>query len=222
MDALKEVGLVIEHEFKAVLLSLRSILFFVIYGGSSFIVGSIHGKIVGFIDKNVGEQLKSLSPEDMKNAGVNAADMFKQMFEKQPQMIDVFGGKEVAEALMDGSLPVVVLSVMIMSTFLLPTLIMIIGFDRISQDLQSKFSRYVFLRLRRGTYLVGKILAQWSVALIIIIAVHALLLLLASTQDVFNIGELMRAAPKFWIGLTIYLLAYIALLIKALFPSLKI
>lgn len=211
MTPLKEVGLVIEHEFKAVFLSLRSILFFVIYGGSSFIVGSVHGKLIGFFDKNVAEKLGNLSPEAIQASGINATNMFQQLFEQNPGLVETFGGQKVADALVDGSLPVVVLSIMIMSIFLLPQLIMIIGFDRISQDLHSKFSRYVFLRLNRGPYLAGKILAQWMAALIIVIGVHALLLGMAASQELFDLSELMRAAPTFWLGMMVFLLAYIAL-----------
>jgi hypothetical protein len=210
MSPLKEVGLVVTHEFKQVFLSLRSVLFFVIYGGMSFLVGSAHGKIVGFFDKKVAEKLGNISPEDLENSGMSATKAFTELFDQSPELIDVFGGQHAADGLMDGSLPVVVFVLMLLSMWFLPVLIIIIGFDRISEDLNGKFSRFIFLRLRRGTYLCGKIIAQWLCALLIIGIVHVLLLGLASTHEVFDVSQILRAAPKFWLGMTVYLMAYIA------------
>lgn len=210
MSVFKEISLVIAHEFKHVLLSLRSVLFFIVYGGLSFLVGSSYTKIVSFIDEKVGKQPGAVSSEDLANSGMSATKVFTDIFEKNPDLVSVFGGQHVADALTSGRLPVVIWVLLGLSGWFLPSLLLIVGYDRISQDLNSKFSRFIFLRLRRGSYLCGKILAQWLVAIILVGIAHLLLLLLVSNHPNISVKDILASAPTIWLGMTLYLLAYIS------------
>ena len=210
MSPVKEVSLVVAHEFKQVLLSVRSVLFFVVYGGISFIVGSSYTRVVSFFDKALAEQLGPVSGDDLANAGVSATKIFSELFEKDPELISVFGGQHVADALISGQLPVVIFAWLVLSGWFLPSLLLVIGYDRISEDLNGKFSRFVFLRLRRGTYLCGKIFAQWLVAILLIAIVHGILLSLVSSHPSMKTSDVLSGAPYIWLGMTLYLLAYIS------------
>ena len=54
-----------------------------------------------------------------------------------------------------GDLPPLVLGVLFFSTFAIPWLILLVGYNRISEDVATKYTRYVLQRVHRGAYLAG-------------------------------------------------------------------
>ena len=108
-------------------------------------------------------------------------------------------------------LSVLIWFILNLSSWVLPGLILIIGYDRISDDLSSKFSRFVFLRLRRESYLTGKVLAQWIVAVIVFGVVFLVGLLLVSQSEYVKMEAVTSSAISIWAGMFLYLLAYVCL-----------
>ena len=186
-------------------------MFFVTYSTMTFFIGSSYGKFLGLIDKQLSDAVTPLDADTLANSGVSSTQIFTELFEKQPQLISVFGGQEVADALTSGDLSVLVWLILNLSSYILPGLILIIGYDRISDDLSSKFSRFIFLRLRRESYLVGKVLAQWLVAMLVFGLVFLVGIILVSQSQYVKIEAVTSSALPIWAGMFFYLLAYVSL-----------
>ena len=186
-------------------------MFFVVYSTMTFLIGSSYGKFLGFIDKGLSDAVTPVGSEDLSNVDVSAKQVFQELFEKQPQLISVFGGQEVADVLTNGDLSVLIWFILNLSSWVLPGLILIIGYDRLSDDLSSKFSRFVFLRLKRESYLTGKVLAQWIVAVIVFAVVFLVGVLLVSQSKYVEIETITSSAISIWAGMFVYLLAYVCL-----------
>ena len=203
-----EALIVARYELIAMLLSVRSVLFAVIYGGLSFGVGALHGKVTGWMDEKLAEQMPSLSAVERADM-LNNKEQLGQMFEKAPELVDALGGQAVVDALVDGTVPSVVLLVLFVSTFTVPGLVLIVGYDRIADDLATRYARFILQRIRRGSYLAGKILGHWGAVLIVMMVVHLLLVALSTVSDGLDPGAIAVALPRVWLGLAVFLLAYV-------------
>lgn len=116
----------------------------------------------------------------------------------------------VAEAYLDGSLPLLLLIILWSSTFVLPGLMLLVGFNRISGDVSSRFTRYVLQRVHRGSYLTGKIIGHWLVSLLAVLAAQGVLLGLGAMYDVFDYERILAAMPRIWLGMALFTFAYSA------------
>ena len=93
-------------------------------------------------------QMRDLGPEQMH--AVKA-----QAFGK------IYGDELTGEALANA--PIKLVFLFFIAVWLVPLLVMIIGFDGISSDLQYRSVRYWTIRSRRASYYVGKFFALWAV-----------------------------------------------------------
>lgn len=122
------------------------------------------------------------------------------------------GGDALTEALMDaliaGRLSLLAFFVLLLSTFCLPGLVLLVGYDRISEDLHTRYARFVLQRVRRGSYLAGKIAGHWGSVLLLVMLVHLALLGLAAWSGAAGASQLARVLPTVWFGMALLLLAY--------------
>lgn len=216
---LRELLVLVTYELRALIFGLRSILFLVIYGGFGAAVGGGFSWMVRELEKQAVAKNPALAALDRQ---AMMAQMLRsdELREQLGPAIERFGGEALLEALARGDLPWVVLVVLLSSTFLLPGLILLVGYDRISEDLSTKFCRFVLQRVRRGTYLTGKLLGHWLVSLLAVIAVHLGLVALGATLvPDFDAGRVMAAMPSIWLGMACFTLAYSAytMLLSTLF-----
>lgn len=73
----------------------------------------------------------------------------------------LYGDEATGETLANAPIKLVIL--FFIAVWLVPLLVMIIGFDGISSDLQYRSVRYWTIRTRRPSYYVGKFLALWII-----------------------------------------------------------
>jgi hypothetical protein len=182
-------------EALSMVISIRAVFLIVTYAVIAGAIGSVllwlDGKTDGSLLKGVGA-LK-VAPEEaiakLTEAGFN---------------------EHLARAMINGDLPPLVLGVLFFSTFVIPWLVLLVGYNRISEDVSTKYTRYVLQRVHRGSYLAGKIAGHWVVSILSIIVVHGLLLGYAHATDRFDVKGMMHAMPRIWLAMALFVLAYSA------------
>jgi ABC-type transport system involved in multi-copper enzyme maturation permease subunit len=191
--ALFEALYLAREEIATMVVSIRAVFLVITY---SVIAGAIGAAMLWLNDKTDGNLLKG-------------ADMLKEAPEVAIEKLTEVGlNPHLAEAMVNGDLPPLVLGVLFFSTFAIPWLILLVGYNRISEDVSTKYTRYVLQRVHRGSYLAGKIAGHWLVSFLAIIVVHGLLLGYAAATDRFDVGAMMHAMPRVWLAMALFVLAY--------------
>lgn len=214
---LAELRVVAEYEIKALLFGVRSILLLVVYGGTAAAFGGFYLWASKRLEQKLIEQNPAL-------AGIDKEQMIAELVKSEQfqtqigPMLERMGGTQLLDAVAQGEMPGVLLVVLLLSTFVLPGLVLLVGYDRISDDLSTKYARFVLQRVRRKSYLIGKWLGHWAVVMLAVIAAHLLLVVLGwAAVDDFEAKAALLALPRVWIGMAVLLLAYTAF--SAVFSS---
>jgi ABC-type transport system involved in multi-copper enzyme maturation permease subunit len=84
------------------------------------------------------------------------------------------------------------------TVWLTPLIVLIIGFDGISSELQYRSVRYWTVRVRRASYYVGKVLGLWAVVAIVTLGMDLLVwgVFLANGQSA---SDVMKSGPVLWL-----------------------
>lgn len=186
-------------EAKEMVLSVRALFFVILYFG---IAGSIAWAVVK-IDAETDGKLAAISSQ-MSSLGQTERGAILE------QVTEAGFPEAVANAVMNGQLPILVLVLLWSSTFIVPGLILLVGFNRISGDVSSRFTRYVLQRVHRESYLLGKIVGHWLVSFLAVVVVHCILLALGSVYEVFDFEQSLAAIPSIWAGMALFTFAYVA------------
>lgn len=185
-------------EAKEMVLSVRAIFLVLVY----FVVAGGAGWLTLKVDEKLDGQLKGLATKVTELSVTERASIIEELTKNG--MPDA-----VVDAFMGGGLPLLLLIVLYSSTFVIPGLILLVGFNRISGDIGSRFTRYVLQRVHRESYLVGKIIGHWLVCTLAVLVVHGLLLGLAHYYEVFDHARILAAMPRIWLGMALFTLAYV-------------
>lgn len=214
---IREVLLVMERELRAMFLSVRSIFLALIYG--SALVTSFWAGIAGFrklrdkFREQVAAQGGSNFDADIAIDQAMKSDSFRDWMQEQVLPWAQGAGPETelaVRSLGGGEVPWSIVLGVIVSGAVLPPLLLLISYDRVSSDLSIKYTRYLLQRIRRGSYIVGKLLGQWVVILGIVLVVQALALLLGAGVPELAVSEMIPHLPAAWVGTSLALLAYLS------------
>jgi ABC-type transport system involved in multi-copper enzyme maturation permease subunit len=84
------------------------------------------------------------------------------------------------------------------TVWLTPLLVLIIGFDAISAELQYRSVRYWTVRVRRASYYVGKVIGLWAVVAIVTLGMDLLVwgVFLVNGKTA---GEVLSTGPGLWL-----------------------
>lgn len=111
-----------------------------------------------------------------------------------------------------GGLPAVVVGVFKVNLFFLPVYVALMGFDQISAEVGSHSIRYITLRARVSSLLVGKFLVQTSLLVGLVLVIDVGIFLYARYSDpTFTVGAMALGLVKVWLATLVFSLAYIAL-----------
>ena len=108
----------------------------------------------------------------------------------------MYGDDATGEALAGAPIKLVIL--FFIAVWLVPLLVMIIGFDGISSDLQYRSVRYWTIRTRRPSYYIGKFLALWSIIGLVTLVMHALIWGVTIVRADAPAGETLTWGLRFW------------------------
>jgi ABC-type transport system involved in multi-copper enzyme maturation permease subunit len=116
----------------------------------------------------------------------------------------------MAEAL--AQVPLVVLVVFKVTLFFLPAYVALMGFDQISGEVGPRSIRYLTVRARRSSLLLGKFLSQASLLLGLVLLIDLAIFLYAKvTNPDFTFWALALGLLKYWVAALVFSLAYLAL-----------
>lgn len=194
-SAVREALYLIRAEAKANLLSVSAAFLVWVY---LFIAGAISAGLLWVDEKTSGALLKG-----PKELGLDPDQVIKALSEQGVN-------EHLAEAMVRGDLPPLVIGVLFFSTFAIPVLVLLVGYNRISEDVHTKYTRYLMQRVHRGSYLTGKIVGHWLVCFLSIVLVHVALVIYGSATDRIDAGEVMKAMPRIWLAMGLFVLAYSA------------
>lgn len=159
------------------------------------------------------------SPEDIAEARKKIDDA---MAEQRKEFIKTFLSNDEAMAEALAAIPLVLLIVFKMTLRFLPLYMGIMGFDQISGEVGPRSIRYLTVRSRRSSVLLGKYLAQATLLAILMFVVDLTLCVYArATTPDFTTGAMFATFARFWVSAIIFSLAYLALttLCSALFRT---
>jgi ABC-type transport system involved in multi-copper enzyme maturation permease subunit len=96
------------------------------------------------------------------------------------------------------SAPIKLVFLFYVAVWLVPLLVMIIGFDGISSDLQYRSVRYWTIRTRRPSYYAGKFLALWSVVGLLTLVMQLIIWGVTISRAEAPAGETILWGLRFW------------------------
>jgi ABC-type transport system involved in multi-copper enzyme maturation permease subunit len=129
-----------------------------------------------------------------KLAGANT-DMLRELREEAATQI--FGDPQTGKSLADA--PEVLVAVLLLTIWLTPLAISLLGFDSVAGDLQHKAVRYWTLRTRRWSYFVGKWAGLWATISLMTLAMHALIWIVCIARGEAPAAKALSWGLRFWL-----------------------
>src|SRR5262249_53742615 len=109
-------------------------------------------------------------------------------------------------------IPFVLLIVFKLSIIFLPLFITLMGFDQLSAEIGSRSIRYLVVRARRSSLVLGKFFTQATVlSLLMLVCVIAMVVTSLIVDPDFTIGKAAVVLLKLWLVSVVFSLAYLAL-----------
>ncbi len=176
MNRPQEIALVCGHELSRAVRSPKAAILFLLYALVASFSGFIFIHVTGAFD----EQLDALRMRDL----VEQMGVYRKA-------VLLFFGEGAADQAWLFQMPPFLLFFYKFNLFFLPAFAVLMGFDQLSGELQTRSLRYLATRAHRSSILLGKVLAQF--------AILALLVVLMSLGAIL----FTRAAPEASWGTTL-------------------
>ena len=204
MNATSEVRILWGAEVRRTLRSGRGLALLSLYTLFSIIVLLVVGFGARAAQRTLDEQAQAqgATSEQVAEAMAKSKSPFVAML--------VDGDPALVEALTQ--LPLTVLLVFKITLFFLPLYVALMGFDQVSGEVGPRSVRYVTVRARRSSLLLGKFLAQASVLLGMVLLIDLGIFLFAKLiSPEFGWGAMAGGLARFWLAAAVFSLAYVAL-----------
>lgn len=95
--------------------------------------------------------------------------------------------------------PEVLYILLMLTIWLTPLLIIFLGFDNVSSDLQHRAVRYWTIRSRRGSYFVGKFVGLWTTVSAIMFAMNLVTWIVCVARGEATAGDTFGWGLRFWL-----------------------
>ncbi|AKU96620.1 hypothetical protein AKJ09_03284 [Labilithrix luteola] len=99
-----------------------------------------------------------------------------------------------------GNAPFLLMVVFAVSLWLVPGVVLLLGFDTVSGDLQHRTIRYWTVRSRRWSYVAGKFFGLWATCSIVALAMHVLIWIVVIARGEATFGETIGWGLRFWLA----------------------
>ena len=84
------------------------------------------------------------------------------------------------------------------TVWLVPNLVVLLGFDAIASELQSRSVRYWTVRVRRSSYFMGKLFGLWATVGVVALAMNAIAGIVVLGRGYVSVGDLLVWGFRFW------------------------
>lgn len=201
MEGIREIGVVAGAESKRTLKSARIIVLFLLF--------AMFTGLVTLVLALVASQLQGQAATLTEEGGDQARVM---MDTARTGLLGFFfdWDRDFIEALRE--LPLTILLVLRVVLFFLPFYVAVMAFDGVSGEIGPRSIRYLTVRSRRSSVLIGKFLANALLLAVLVLVVNAGVFLFgALTADDVNWGTLAIWFGRFWLAAVLYALVWLAL-----------
>ncbi|RKG92029.1 ABC transporter permease [Corallococcus terminator] len=174
--------------------------------------------VVGFVTRELQGQVN----EKLMEAGADSEATARAADEMQQGVLGFLTSNDTAMMQALSQVPIVVLIVFKITLFFLPAYIALMGFDQVSGEVGPRSIRYLTVRARRSSVLLGKFLSQATLLLGLVLVIDLAIFVYARILNPdFAFGVLATNLLKFWGATIVFSLAYVALttLCSSLFRS---
>lgn len=164
--------------------------------------------VTGFFNHKMNQQIA----ERMQGSEIDAEAMVKQTLAAKKQMLSTFF--DVDESLVEvlAELPLVLLIVFKLALRFVPIFIALMGFDQLSGEIGPKSIRYLIVRVKRSSIILGKFLAQGTVlATLLFVSTLVMVLVAKILNSDFGLGLAAISFLKLYGSALILSLAYLGL-----------
>ncbi|MCY1032619.1 ABC transporter permease subunit [Corallococcus sp. BB11-1] len=174
--------------------------------------------VVGFVTRELQTQVN----DKLMAAGADAEATARAADEMHQGVLGFLTSNDTAMMQALSQVPIVVLVVFKITLFFLPAYIALMGFDQVSGEVGPRSIRYLTVRARRSSVLMGKFLSQATLLLGLVLIIDLAIFVYARILNPdFAMGLLVVNLLKFWGATIVFSLAYVALttLCSSLFRS---
>lgn len=213
LEGLREIGVIWRGEVTRALRSGRVIVLLVLFA----LFTGLSLSIIGWF----AHQATSQAEKQAIDANVDPERAQEALTETKQKFVSYFFADQdeaLGEALL--AMPLVLLIVFKLSVRFVPFFIALMGFDQISGEIGPRSIRYLVVRSRRSSILLGKFLAQATVLALLMAASVGMMVAVARVgNDTFGLGVAALTFVKLWAAAMVLSVAYLALtsLCSALF-----
>ncbi|QSQ27027.1 ABC transporter permease subunit [Pyxidicoccus parkwayensis] len=214
LDGLKETLVIWSAELRRAVRSGRAVVLLGLYSMFSALVLLVVGWIAGQVREAVNKQLET--------AGANADASAQVAEEMRKGMLGFLTSNDTAMMEALAQVPLEVLLVFKITLFFLPAYVALMGFDQISGEVGPRSMRYLTVRARRSSVLLGKFLSQATLLLGLVLIIDLAIFIYARIANPdFGFGHVVLNLLKFWLAAIVFSLSYVSLttLCSSLFRS---
>lgn len=202
LDGLKETLVIWGAEFRRAVRSGRTVVLLGLYSMFSALVLLVIGQLTSSFRATMNERL----------AGADAESAAKMMEEMRKGVLGFLANKDTAMVEALAQVPIEVLLVFKVTLFFLPAYVALMGFDQISGEVAPRSMRYLTVRARRSSVLMGKFLTQASLLVGLVLVIDLAIFVYARVLNPdFGFAALSLNLLKFWLAAIVFSLAYVAL-----------
>ncbi len=180
MSPLSEIRFVAQRELGKSFRSVKGIVLLVL----SLLGGTGATLLIVKATQLKRDNLGDVSPEVMRSMRESATTK-------------TFGDPLIGKSLADA--PEVLVAVLVLTIWLTPMVIALLGFDSVAGDLQHKAVRYWTLRTRRASYFIGKWAGTWGTISIMTFAMHAMIWVVCIFRGEATAAVALGWGLRFWL-----------------------
>lgn len=144
-----------------------------------------------------GATLLLVKAQQLKREKLAGADPEALRSLREEAAAQIYGDPATGKSLADA--PEVLLAVLLLTIWLTPLVISLLGFDSVSGDLQHKSVRYWTLRTRRSSYFVGKWAGTFATVSLMTLTMHAAIWVLCIVRGEAPAGAALAWGIRFWL-----------------------
>lgn len=179
VSPLTEIKLVVQRELRKNLRSTKGI----VLAALSLLGGSSVALLMVKLQELKREQLGELSAA--------------QIHELREQMLlKGYGDEAMAKSLANA--PEVLLMLLLLTVWLTPLLVAMMGFDSVAPDIQHRSVRYWTLRTRRWSYFIGKWAGLWGTVSAVTFAMDLVIWIVCIARGEATVAETLSWGLRFW------------------------
>jgi len=193
VNPLKEVQLILLRELRKNFRSVKGIVLLLISLIGSFGAALLLVKFQAFKRGQIDEAARTTQG----SVEVTASAVKEFIHDGRIKALTPVYGETTAKYIADS--PEVLYAGLMITIWLTPMLIALLGFDSFSGDMQHKSVRYWTLRTRRGSYFAGKFFGLWTTVSAVTLAIHALIWAVCIFRVEATAAEPLSWGVRFWV-----------------------